>query len=103
MEYLQSILAVPSLILDVSSMDTSSTGSNTTSGEPSRIVLDIFSSTVVPDWAKLFVLGAVVELCRRSFYSFWTYLLIVPWVTVTFDEEDIAFCTFLRRSVFAST
>ncbi|KAI0723662.1 hypothetical protein C8Q72DRAFT_798039 [Fomitopsis betulina] len=91
MEYLQSILAVPSLILDVSSMDTSSTGSNTTSGEPSRIVLDIFSSTVVPDWAKLFVLGAVVELCRRSFYSFWTYLLIVPWVTVTFDEEDIAF------------
>lgn len=103
MEYLQSILAVPHL--DVNSiMNTSSTGSNTSlspaytiSGDLSQIALDLFSSTAIPDWAKLFLLGAVVELCRRSFYSLWTYILDVPWITVTFDDEDIAFCTFLRR------
>ena len=102
MEYLQSALAVPTLITEANSTNISSTTSNissprsptfSTSEDFSQIALNLFSSTAVPDWAKLFLLGAVVELCRRSFYSLWTYLLDVPWITVTFDDEDIAFCT----------
>ena len=110
MEYLQSVLAVPTQLMDASAMNISSARSNTSrppvfaiSEDLSQVALDVFSSTAVPDWAKLFLLGAVVELCRRLFYSLWTHLLDCPWITVTFDDDDIAFCTlFMNEFAFIS-
>jgi len=93
MEYVQSLLAVSRTFVDVdvNSTDASTSNGSWPPGDLTEFTLNLITSAAVPDWAKLFLLGAVIELCRRLFYSLWSFLLDVPWITITIDNEDIAY------------
>ncbi|KAH9929166.1 P-loop containing nucleoside triphosphate hydrolase protein [Fomitopsis serialis] len=92
MEYVQSLLAVSGSFVDVNSTNASIVSNDSwLPGDWTQFTLNLVTSAAVPDWAKLFLLGAAIELCRRLFYSLWSTLLDVPWITITFDSEDIAY------------
>ncbi|KAI0629345.1 P-loop containing nucleoside triphosphate hydrolase protein [Trametes polyzona] len=54
---------------------------------PSMITM-LLSFTVVRDWLKLLLLGAVVETCRRLITKSYYGLINYFWITATFDGND---------------
>lgn len=48
----------------------------------------LFSFGGVSDWLKLFVIGGVLETCRRAVFGTWRSLINQFYITAEFDEDD---------------
>ncbi|CDO69092.1 hypothetical protein BN946_scf184992.g41 [Trametes cinnabarina] len=53
-----------------------------------RILFLLFSTSAFWDWAKLFLVGALVEVLRRSLRTAWERFTRSFWVTATFEFDD---------------
>lgn len=50
------------------------------------------SSGPAGDWLKLFVIGGILELIRRSLMFVWRNLVNQFWITVVFEEYNDSYC-----------
>lgn len=48
----------------------------------------LLSFTGIQDWLKLFLLGGVLETCRRVVLQAWQNILDSIWISVDFEEGD---------------
>ncbi|EJF57211.1 P-loop containing nucleoside triphosphate hydrolase protein [Dichomitus squalens LYAD-421 SS1] len=55
-----------------------------------QMIMMIFSMSAFRDWAKLLLIGAFLETCRRSFTRVWEGIVDYFWVTVSLDWDDDA-------------
>ncbi|RPD59031.1 P-loop containing nucleoside triphosphate hydrolase protein [Lentinus tigrinus ALCF2SS1-7] len=55
-----------------------------------RMVFTLLSASAFWDWARLLLIGALVEGLRRSLSKIWEKLCQSLWVTATFDFDDDA-------------
>lgn len=63
---------------------------NTLAEKPSIATLTtaLLSFTGIQDWLKLFLIGGVLETCRRTVLQGWQSLLDSIWISVDFEEGD---------------
>ncbi|TFY60669.1 hypothetical protein EVJ58_g5009 [Rhodofomes roseus] len=57
-------------------------------------IFTVMTNAIMPEWLKLVIMGAVIEISRRAFDMLWGSLVDSIWVTVTFDDEDWAYTWF---------
>ncbi|KAI0372630.1 P-loop containing nucleoside triphosphate hydrolase protein [Pilatotrama ljubarskyi] len=55
-----------------------------------QLLVMLFSTTVVRDWIKLLLIGAVLETCRRLLNRSWESIWDFFWLTATFELDDEA-------------
>lgn len=60
----------------------------------SSLVFDALSLPAIRDGLKLLLIGAFLELFRRSLSSLWAALNNCFWITVTLDESDTCGCKY---------
>jgi chaperone BCS1 len=48
----------------------------------------LLSFTGFQDWLKLFLIGGVLETCRRIVFQAWDSIVDSFWITVDFEEGD---------------
>ncbi|CCM02524.1 uncharacterized protein FIBRA_04626 [Fibroporia radiculosa] len=77
---------IPSLLSN--QVNATSTPHVSASADVSSLLFGILSATGVSDWLKLAVIGGSVELCRRSFFDIWEWLLKSFWITASVDSND---------------
>ncbi|KAI0820753.1 P-loop containing nucleoside triphosphate hydrolase protein [Trametes gibbosa] len=65
-------------------------GAEAPSGPPgfTQLLIMLFSMSAVRDWAKLLLIGAVLEGCRRLLTRSWESIDDFFWVTATFELPD---------------
>lgn len=63
---------------------------NTLAEKPSIATLAtvFLSFTGVQDWIKLFLIGGVLETCRRTILQGWQNILDLVWITVDLEDGD---------------
>ncbi|TFY60656.1 hypothetical protein EVJ58_g5010 [Rhodofomes roseus] len=50
-----------------------------------------FSLSSMPEWLNLIIMGGIIEISRRLFYNLWDTVVNAFWVTISFDDEDVAY------------
>ena len=64
------------------------------------LVASFLSISAISDWIKLFVVGGVLETCRRFLFSWWDGFLDTFWLIATIDAgEDACRKLFIITSV----
>ncbi|KAH9930346.1 P-loop containing nucleoside triphosphate hydrolase protein [Fomitopsis serialis] len=51
----------------------------------------MFSLSSMPEWLNLIIMGGIIEISRRLFYNLWDTTINAFWVTISFDDEDVAY------------
>ncbi|KZT69337.1 P-loop containing nucleoside triphosphate hydrolase protein [Daedalea quercina L-15889] len=51
----------------------------------------MLSLSSMPEWLNLIIMGGVIEISRRVFYRLWDMIINAFWVTISFDDEDVAY------------
>ncbi|KAG5647856.1 hypothetical protein DXG03_007780 [Asterophora parasitica] len=54
----------------------------------SSLLTFLFSFSALHDWLKLFVIGGILETCRRGFYASYNKFVNSFFISATFDEND---------------
>jgi hypothetical protein len=73
---------------------------NTLADRPSIATLAtvLLSFAGIQDWLKLFLIGGVLETCRRTALQAWQNLLDSIWITVDFEDGDDSYGGSLHSS-----
>ena len=69
-------------------------------GKPSiaSLATVLLSFTRFQDWLKLFLIGAIFELCRRVSFQAWDSIVDSFWITLDFEESDRSYGEYLPAS-----
>ena len=75
---------------------------NTIADKPSIATLAtaLLSLTGIQDWLKLFLIGGVLETCRRTLLQAWQNILDSIWISVDFEDGDDSYGGSLLHSSF---
>lgn len=84
------------------SADGSTTTAKATAAGISSILTMLLSLSALRDWLKLFVIGGLIETCRRLLFAGWALVIESLWITATFDFDDSSYSTFynIRCALF---
>ena len=82
--------------LNVTASTNSTTSADTTTGATaataamgiSSLITMLLSFSALRDWLKLFVIGGMIESCRRILLLGWKTVLESLWISATFDCDD---------------
>ena len=82
--------------LNVTASTNTTTSANTTPSATaataamgiSSVITMLLSFSALRDWLKLFVIGGVIESCRRLLLLGWNTVLESLWISATFDCDD---------------
>lgn len=66
----------------------SAAGMPVLTGDPHTLISTIISLAALRDWLKLFVVGGLLEWCRRYFFTFRDWVVGAFWITATFEAND---------------
>ena len=91
-----SILDVPPKLMFSTDTNTTATNATRASGFDDRsgplyAAFAMFSLSSMPEWLNLIIMGGIIEISRRLFYTFWGLVVNSCWVTISFDDEDTAY------------
>ncbi|KAK7686175.1 hypothetical protein QCA50_010395 [Cerrena zonata] len=70
------------------SADAPATTINAAATGISSLLTMLLSFSALRDWLKLFVIGGLIETCRRLLFSAWAVVVESFWITATFDYDD---------------
>ena len=68
------------------------------------LISTVLSLSALRDWLKLFVVGGLLEWCRRYFFTIRDWVMGTFWITATFEASDESYreCLLMTRGELRS-